>query len=220
MAKKILVLLVFILILLFFFLFSAPSQKDRETGVFSIYFMEEKVGYEEYTWHEDDRGYVLTVKGRMMKPASLKIEELEIRVDRNFIADYFSFKGSVNGVAQEVTSSFTEGRVENTIVVEGQESKNSVKVRRNAFLLPNPIFSPYLVLTKKYRCDLEERLELSAYIIPQIEVPFSLEPQEGVSCSLVMELGGIKIELQTDDQGDLKALLIPAQKLEVLKTGF
>jgi hypothetical protein len=156
----------------------------------------------------------------MMKPASLEIEELEVRVDRNFIADYFSFKGSVNGVSQEVTSSFTEGRVENTISVEGQESKNSVKVRRNAFLLPNPIFSPYLVLTKKYRCDLEERLELSAYIIPQIEVPFSLEPQEGVPCSLVMELGGIKIELQTDDQGDLKALLIPAQKLEVLKTGF
>lgn len=88
------------------------------------------------------------------------------------------------------------------------------------FLLPNPIFSPYLVLTKKYRCDLEERIELSAYIIPQLEVPFSLVSQEGVPCLLMLELGGIKIELQTDGQGDLKAILIPAQKLEVLKTGF
>lgn len=88
------------------------------------------------------------------------------------------------------------------------------------FLLPNLIFSPYLVLAKKYRCDLEERIELSAYIIPQLEVRFTLESQEGAPCSLMLELEGIKIELQTDDHEDLKAILIPAQKLEVLKTGF
>ena len=221
MSKKILFLfLLLVLLLLFFFLFSARSQETSETGVFSLYFMEEKVGYEEYTWQEDERGYLLTVKGRMTKPLSMEIGELKIRLDKNFIASSFSFKGSVNGVEQYISSSIREGHVENTIVVGGQESRSTADVRRDAFLLPNPIFSPYLVLTKKYRCELEERVDLSAYIIPQLEVSFSLVSQEGVPCSLIMELGGIKIELQTDGQGDLKAILIPAQKLEVLKTGF
>lgn len=221
MTKKILfLLLLLVLLLLFFFFFSARSQETSETGVFSLYFMEEKVGYEEYTWQEDERGYLLTVTGRMMKPLSMEIGEMKIRLDKNFIASSFSFKGSVNGVEQYISSSIREGHVENVIVVGGQESRSTADVRRDAFLLPNPIFSPYLVLAKKYRCDLEERIDLSAYIIPQLEIPFTLESQEGVPCTLLMELGDIKIELQTDGQGDLKAILIPAQKLEVLKTGF
>ena len=221
MTKKILLFfLLLILLLLFFFLFSARSQEISETGVFSIYFMEEKVGYEEYIWQEDEGGYLLTVKGRMTKPAKMEVRELKIRLDKNFIASSFLFRGSVNGVEQDVSSSIREGHVENIIVVGGQERQSAVDVRRDVFLLPNPIFSPYLVLTKKYRCDLVERTELSAYIIPQLEVPFTLESQEGAPCLLMVELGGIKIELQTDDQGDLKVILIPAQKLEVLKTGF
>lgn len=221
MLKKIYVLiLLFILLLLFFFLVPALGRKTQETGVFSIYFMEEKVGYEEYTWEEDERGYGLTVKGRMTKPASLEIEKLTIRLDKNFIVSSFYFKGSVNGIAQEVSSSITEGNVENRIKVGGHESQHGVKVRRDAFLLPNPIFSPYMVMTKKFRCDLSEKAELSAYIIPQLEVPFTLEPKEGVPCSLSMEISGIKIELQTDEIGDLKAIFVPVQKLEVLKTGF
>lgn len=221
MSKKILFLFfLLVLLLLFFFLFSAQGKEKSEIGVFSLYFMEEKVGYEEYTWQEDEIGYLLTVKGRMTKPLSMEIEELVIRLDKNFIASSFSFEGSVNGVEQHISSSIREGHVENTIVVGGQESRSTADVRRDAFLLPNPIFSPYLVLTKKYRCELEEKAYLSAYIIPQLEVPFTLESQEGAPCSLMMKLGGIKIELQTDSQGDLKAVLIPAQKLEVLKTGF
>lgn len=221
MLKKIYILiLLLVLLLLFFFLVPALGQKTQETGVFSIYFMEEKVGYEEYTWEEDEKGYLLSVRGRMTKPASLEIEKLTIRLDKNFIASSFCFKGSVNGVLQEVSSSISEGDVENKIKVGGHESQMTVKMRRDAFLLPNPIFSPYMVMTKKFRCDLSEKVELSAYIIPQLEVLFTLEPREGVPCSLLMELSGIKIELQTDDEGGLKALFIPAQKLEVLKTGF
>ena len=220
MTKKILLFFLLLILLLLFFFFAAQSQEIYESGVFSIYFMEEKVGYEEYTRQEDERGYLLTVKGRMTKPATIEVGELKIRLDKNFIASSFIFRGSVNGVEQDVSSSIREGHVENIIVFGGQERRSAVDVKRDVFLLPNPIFSPYLVLTKKYRCDLLKRTELSAYIIPQLEVPFTLESQEGAPCLLMMELGGIKIELQTDDKGDLKAILIPAQKLEVLKTGF
>ncbi len=191
-----------------------------QKGAFSIYFMEEKVGYEEYTWEEDESGYFLSVKGRMTKPADMEIEELDIRLDKNFIASSFYFKGSVNRVQQEVSSTISEGNVDNTIKVAGQESHSTVEIRRDAFLLPNPVFSPYLVLTRKYKCPLEKEIELSAYIIPQFESPFTLSPLEGVPCTLIMQLSGIKIELQTDEEGNLISLSIPAQRLEVLRTAF
>lgn len=217
MLKKILIFFpLLLLMLLFFFIFSGHSQ-GKEHGTFSIYFMEEKVGYEEYTWESDERGYLLSVIGRMMKPTAIEIESLIIRMDKDFIPLHFYFKGSVNGMVQEVLSTIAEGRVENKIRVAGQERASTVKIKRDALLLPNPIFSPYIVLTKKFRCTLEEKVELSAYIIPQLEVSFTLEPKEDDPCSLIMELGGMVIELETDEKGELKAVSVPSQKLKVIQ---
>ncbi len=218
---KIALYLFFLFFIIFYIFFLPSSARDStEKGAYSIYFMDEKVGYEEYTWEEDENGYLLSVKGRMTKPADMEIEQLEIHLDKNFIASSFYFKGSVNGVRQEVSSLISEGEVENTIKVAGQESQSTVKIRRDAFLLPNPVFSPYLVITKKFKCTMEEGIELSAYIIPQLENIFILSPVEGVPCSLIMQLSGIRIELQTDEGGNLIALSVPAQRLEVLKTAF
>ncbi|MFP4081355.1 MAG: hypothetical protein ACLFVG_01215 [Candidatus Aminicenantes bacterium] len=222
MCRKFIVL--FILLMLMLFLFLVPSVRAVEKsqqGMLSIYFMEEKVGYEEYAWESDDRGYLLSVKGRITKPIPMRIDQLTLHLDNHFIADQFYFKGSVNGMDQEISSSITEGRVENTILVAGQERKNTVNIRRDSFLLPNPVFSPYLIITKKYRCSLkipEEKLELSAYIIPQLEVPFLLRSKQAQPCCLIMEISGIEIELQTDSQGDLKAVFIPSQKLKVIRS--
>jgi len=216
LKKKLIFFPLLLLMLLFFFIFSGHSQ-GKEHGTFSIYFMEEKVGYEEYTWESDERGYLLSVIGRMMKPTAIEIESLIIRMDKDFIPLHFYFKGSVNGMIQEVSSTITEGRVENKIRVAGQERASTVKIKRDALLLPNPIFSPYMVLTKKYRCTLEEKVELSAYIIPQLEVSFTLEPKEDDPCSLIIELSGMVIELETDEKGELKTVSVPSQKLKVIQ---
>ncbi len=220
MTKKALYILFLSLFIFCFSLFSSSAGDSTEKGAYSIYFMDEKVGYEEYTWEEDENGYHLSVKGRMTKPADMEIEKLDIHLDKNFIASSFTFKGSVNGVLQEVSSLISEGEVNNTIRVAGQTSQSSVKIRRDAFLLPNPVFSPYLVLAKKFRCTLEEEIELSAYIIPQLENIFTLSPVEEAPCSLIMQLSGIRIELQTDEEGNLISLSVPAQRLEVLRTAF
>jgi hypothetical protein len=219
MFKKIIIfLLLFMLMLFFFFVFSTLARSKAQAGVFNIYFMEEKVGYEEYTWESNREGYFLSVKGRMTKPSLMIIEKLTLQLDRDFIPRRFYFKGSANGVLQEISSTISEGKVENEIKISGQERKSTVRIKRDAFLLPNPIFSTYLVLTKKHQCTLKEKIEHSAYIIPQLEVSFTLQPKEGDPCSLIMELSGIQIELETDNNGDLKALYIPSQKLQVVKS--
>lgn len=191
------------------------AAQTSERGTLSVYFHEGKVGYEEYVWTEDAAGYELSVTGRMSGPMTLEVERLVIRLDRNFIARSFSFKGTVNGVAQEVESTLREGAVAHKIRVAGQVIDSSASVRRDALLLPNPIFSPYLVLAKKYGCRLQAPAEVSAYIIPQVEVAGRLEPAAGRPCALVLSLGGVEITLDTDEAGRLKSLLIPGQGIRV-----
>jgi len=188
---------------------------STERGTLSVFFMEEQVGYEEYAWEEDAGGFTLTVRGRMTKPVSLEIEEMVIRVDRNFIPERFVFKGKVSGMPQEVSSVLSEGSVISKIKVGGQEREARADVRRDAFLLPNPIFSPYLILTKKYRCGLAEKTGISAYIIPQTEVAGTVEPDEETPCRLLLNLGSTQVILETDEEGMLRSLDIPAQHLKV-----
>jgi hypothetical protein len=211
-------LVVFILLSVLAYPYLTFTIHREERGTFSIYFMDEKVGYEEYSWQEGENGFILSVKGRMTKPMQLEIERLAIHLDKSFVPIRFQFKGSLNGITQEVASSISEGHVENVIRVAGQEQKSTVKVRRDTFLLPNPIFSSYMAITKKFHCSLKESVALSAYIIPQMETQFTLEPKEEEPCTLIMQMSSAQIQLETDEQGRLTSLQIPSQKIRITRT--
>jgi len=219
MDKKVIILLIVALLTMLFFCLSLKaSPQDAEKGTLSIYFMQEQVGYEEYVWEEEEYGYTLTVRGRMTKPIAIEIDELVINLDKSFIPRQYLFRGRVSGVDQEIRSIISEGKVVNTRDVAGQQQSEAVSIRRDAFLLPNPVFSPYMVLTKKYRCNLQEKIDVSAYIIPQMEVPAKLEPKEDDPCRLIMHLAANEIELETNEEGTLNTMDIPSQSLRVLKT--
>ncbi len=211
----VIVFLFICLVSVFSILLLSQSARTVERGELSIYFFGEKVGYEEYVWEEHERGYILSVKGRMNKPVAIEVESLKIELDRNFIPLRYSFIGSLGGIRQEISSVISEGDVLNTILVNSQEQNLRSKIRRDAFLLPNPLFSPYLLITKKYGCRMEEKKNLSSYIIPQLEIPFTLEPSEEDPCLLLMQINGIQIELKTNEYGQLKILQIPSQNLRI-----
>jgi hypothetical protein len=218
MFRKTLVILIFMfLFLFFFFVFAGQDEEEVENGVLSIYFQDEYVGFEEYTWQSDEVSYLLSVKGRMTKPVDMEIHSLLLRLDKSFIPRQFDFKFSVGGVAQEISSLIVDGQAENTIRVSGQQQKSVVKIKRDAFLLPNPVFSCYMVIAKKFRCHLLEPVELSAYIIPLFEVPLTLKSDDDSPCSMSLEIGGMTMEMETDDEGSLNFLQSPAQKLKVFK---
>ena len=209
--------LIVIALILFLSSLQLPGQRLRavERGALSVSFMGEKVGYEEYIWEENEKGYTLSVKGRMTKPVVIEVESLIIEMNRSYIPLRYSFRGSMGGVQQEISSVISEGAVVGSILVNGQKQSLQSKIKRDAFLLPNPLFSPYLVIAKKYGCTLEEKKSLSAYIIPQLETPFTLEPSEEEPCLLLLQIHGIQIELETNEYNQLKVLQIPAQNLSV-----
>jgi hypothetical protein len=208
-------LLSLLLILLGGVSLSFSQETHSESGVLSIYFNEEKVGYEEFVWEEDDLGYTLTVQGRMDRPVPILIRKLTLRLDKNFIPQKFTMQGSIGGMDQEIVSDISDGRAENTIRVAGQEQQKIVQIKRDALLLPNPIFSVYMVLTKKYRCRLEGEEELSAYIVPQMEIPFTLLPDEENPCAYLLKMGQTEVLLQTEGGGTLVSLAIPSQQIKV-----
>lgn len=193
----------------------AFSAQRTERGTLSIYFREQKVGYEEYVWTEDAEGYELSVTGRMTSPMPLEIESLTIRLGRDFIPRAFSFRGTINGAAQEVESVIREGTVTNTVRVGGRSMESTVSVRRDALLLPNPIFSPYIIAAGKFGCGERPPQEFAAYIIPQIEVVGQVEVKADNPCTLLLTLGGVEIALNTDESGRLKSILIPGQGIRV-----
>jgi hypothetical protein len=211
---------IFIPIFLFGLSISVPAlggQEESEEGVFDVFFMGEKVGYEEYIWESKEREYLLTVRGRMTKPIPMVIEKLTIRLDKSFIASQYYFKGSVSGVEQEVLSVINEGTVENIILVAGQEQKREVKIIRDALLLPNAVYSPYIVLTKRFPCTLREKTELSVYSIPQVETPVTMVPSEFNPCHFILEMTGSEIHVGTDEDGNLNSLEIPLKNLRVVR---
>jgi hypothetical protein len=193
------------------------GQEVSEKGVFDVFFMGEKVGYEEYIWEFKDREYLLTVRGRMTKPIPMQIEKLTIRLDKSFIASQYYFKGSVSGVEQEVLSVIDEGRVENIILVAAQEQKNEAKIRRDALLLPNAVYSPYIVLTKRFPCTLQEKTDLPVYIIPQVETTGTIEPSEFNPCHFILIMSDAEIHVGTDENGNLNSLEIPLKNLRVVR---
>ena len=99
----------------------------------------------------------------------------------------------------------------------GQESRLEAQVRRDAFLLPNPLFSPFLVLTKRFRCGVSEKGEFAGYIIPQMVIPLAVEPVEGAPCRLALAMAGVRVEIDTDADGNLLVLAIPSQNLKVAR---
>jgi hypothetical protein len=212
----------FILILILLICLSIPvpsfaAREGSEEGVFDIFFMGEKVGYEEYIWESTEREYLLTVRGRMTKPIPMEIEKLTIRLDKSFIPSQYYFKGSVSGVEQEVLSVINDGNVENIILVAGQEQKSEVKIRRDALLLPNAVYSPYIVLTKRFPCTLQEKTDLSAYFIPQVETSFTVEPSEFNPCHVVLEMTDSELHVGTDENGNLNLLEVPLKNLRIVR---
>lgn len=176
------------------------------------------MGYEEFLWEEGPFGYTLTVRGRMTKPVAVGIEELVIQVDSHFIPLRYAFRGDVSRVTQEITATFSEGTALLTRRVAGQEQTETQEVRRDAVLLPNPVFAPYMVVTKRFGCALEEKTDLAAYLIPQTEIPATVEPFPDTPCRMRLLLGSTEVILATDEQGSLLGLEIPSQSLRVVRT--
>ncbi len=212
--KKVIVILVILFLLFTFLLCQEPEDLPRsDSKILYLYFMGEEAGYEEYEWIEQEDSYILRARGEVTKPASLITELMLIEMDKEFKPLSFHFKGKVRGVEQEVISTISEGEVKNTLRAGEQKRETTSKISSDALILPNSFFSPYLVLARK-AAGLKEKMTFKAYIVPQMELNLTVEPDSENSRLLHINLVGVKIDVLTDSQGFLEMVSVPGQMFE------
>ncbi len=211
MMKKIVIFIITLLIIFVFLFGQGPSSAKKKLF---LYFFGEAAGYEEYEWVENPDGFVLRATGELKKPVSLVTEQLTIQLDKELRPLKFHFKGTVNGVSQEIETTVTEGEARNKLSAASQTREIVSKVSPDTLFLPNGIFSPYVVLAEKIKKASGEKMTLPAYIVPQVEIKLSAEPDKENPHLFHLNLTGVKIELLTDEQRFLKSLSIPAQNIE------
>ncbi len=216
MSKRTILILV-ILLLFFGFLFSQPPQNMTPANSLKkifFYFMGEDVGYEEYEWLEQTDRYILSARGEMRKPISLIVEQMTLELDKEFKPLRFYFKGKVRGMVQEIETTISQGEVKNKILAGEQTRETTANISPDALILPNGIFAPYVVLAKRAMRLEQEKATFRAYVVPQLEVSVSVEPDTANPLFFHLNLVGVKIELLTDKDGFLKSLSIPSQGME------
>lgn len=219
MSKKTILILV-ILLLFFGFLFSqTPQNKTSASSPKKIflYFMGEEAGYEEYEWLEQTDRYILSARGEMRKPISLIVEQMTLELDKEFKPLRFYLKGEVRGIVQEIETTISQGEVKNKILAGDQKRETTANISPDALILPNGIFAPYVILAKRAMRLGQEKATFRAYVIPQLEVSASVEPDMANPLFFHLNLAGVKIELLTDKEGFLKSISIPSQGMEALE---
>ena len=202
--KKVIVILIILFLLFTFLLCQEPEDLPRSSSnKLFLYFMGEEAGYEEYEWIEQEDRYILRARGEVTKPASLITELLLIELDKEFKPLSFHFKGKVRGMEQEIISTISEGEVKNTLRAGEQKRETTSKISSDALILPNSFFSPYLVLARK-AASIKEKTTFKAYIVPQMELNLTVEPDSENPRLLHVNLVGIKIDVLTDAHGFLE----------------
>jgi fermentation-respiration switch protein FrsA (DUF1100 family) len=214
-SKTVILILVILFLFFTFLLCQEPEDVSQTTSMkkLYLYFMGEEAGYEEYEWIEQEDKYILRAKGEMTKPVSLVTELMMIEMDKEFRPLRFVFKGNVQGVTQEIESTLSQGEVKNTGRAGEQTMESTSKISSDALILPNSFFSPYVVLAKKAK-GTKEKMTFKAFIVPQMEVNVSVEPDNENVDLLHVNLVGVKIELLTDDKGYIRSLSVPGQMME------
>ncbi len=215
LSKTVILILVILFLLFTFLLCQEPENIPRTDNVkkLYLYFMGEEAGYEEYEWIEQEDKYILRVQGEMTKPVSLVTELMMIEMDKEFRPLRFVFKGNVQGMIQEIESVVSQGEVKNTGRAGEQTMESTSKISSDALILPNSFFSPYVVLAKRAK-GIKEKMTYKAFIVPQLEVNVSAEPDSEQADLLHVNLVGVKIELLTDEEGNIESLSVPGQMME------
>jgi alpha/beta superfamily hydrolase len=202
-----------------------------QSGKFIIYSGEKETGFENYS--------ISTFEGkiRLTDQAQFKVMEMGFTVNMDLVLDTLLFPqslnmdGKVRKEAYKVSTEFSEGKAISHTTKDKDTSTTEVPIHRDALILPNGLFYPYTFLVKRYDFEKGGKQEFFGYIVPQVEMPISVEDKgkEKVDFEtgsfelekLLVSLGGaLGVNLWLDEKKDLIKLSIPLQGIEVYKDGY
>lgn len=195
-------------------------------GVFRVFFGSQEAGQESYELVQTGEGFRLTASGKLSRPVEFETRNLLIQTDTRGRARKFEFKGSVRGIEQEVTAEISDRSAENRIRAAGQVVAKSDPVHVGTFLLPNLLFSPYVLVAHFLESGKEGHPEgeLHAYVPPQAEIPFSLTRNpEKKRLDLWLRNAAspeVHVVVELDERGAVKGVHIPSASLSAYRESY
>lgn len=222
-------------VIICFSLYGSPvsllSQTFDQSGKLIIYYGEKEAGFENYS--------ISTSEGkiRLTDQAQFKVTEIDFIVNLDLILDTLlspqslSMDGKVGLEAYEVSTEFSEGKAINHLTKDKDTSTAEVTIHDDALILPNGLFYPYAFLLKTYDFGTGGQQEFFGYIVPQMEIPISVEDKgkEEVDFKagsfelrrFLVSLGGaLGVNVWVDENKELIKLSIPMQGIEVYREGY
>lgn len=207
------------------------SPLKMHSQKFIIYYGEKETGFENCS--------ISTSEGkiRLKDQAQFKVMKMDFVVNMELILDTLLFPqslnmdGKVRGETYEVSTEFSKGMAISHMTKNGDTSTTEVPIHDDALILPNGLFYPYTLLLKRYNFETGGKQEFFGYIVPQLEMPISVEDKgkEKVDFEtgsfdlerLLVSLGGVLgVNVWVNEKRELIKLSIPLQGIEVYREGY
>jgi uncharacterized protein len=211
----------------------ARAQQAAATGPtsYSVFLLGRPAGVENVTVAADATGTTIRSDSRFNPPLNITLRSSETRYSPDWTPISFTADGSFNGSESAIKATFQNG----TATIQGVDSGNATTqtqpVSAQVVLLPNAVFSGYVVLARRLATD-RPGVELKAYVPTQSEfqirvttvaneqaqVGTTLFPVRRYELIFAQPSGDLAVTLTTTPQGDLVRVAIPAQSFEMVRS--
>lgn len=210
----------------------APAQPAPGNTQFIVYLQSLPVGREEVAVLRLQDGYVVRGTSRLGPPIDITSRVAEVSYDQQWGPRSLNIDGVVRGQDVSLKTTFSGGRAQNVIAVQGKPQAKDDPVSADAVVLPNAFLGSYAALARRLQGK-AVGAKLPGYIAPQGEISISvnavaperIETPKGVvnvtRYGMVFTnpppAGNLIVNLWADDNGDLVRFSIPAQGLEMAR---
>src|SRR4051812_44702948 len=196
----------------------ARAQQAPATGPtsYSVFLLGRPAGVENVTVAADATGTTIRSDSRFNPPLNITLRSSETRYSPDWTPISFTADGSFNGSESAIKATFQNG----TATIQGVDSGNATTqtqpVSPQVVLLPNAVFSGYVVLARRLATD-RPGVELKAYVPTQSEFPIhvttvaneqaqvgtTLFPVRRYELIFAQPSGDLAVTLTTTPQGEL-----------------
>ncbi len=210
----------------------ATAKPAEGNTQFLVFLRSQPIGREEVMVLRLQDGYVVRGTSRLGPPIDITSRVAEVSYDLQWGPKSLHIDGVVRGQDVSLKTTFTGGRAQNVIAIQGKSQPKDDPVSPDAVVLPNAFLGSYAALARRLQGQ-GVGAKLPAYIAPQGEITISItasaseriETPRGVvnvtRYGLIFAnpppAGNLIVNLWADQNGDLVRLSIPAQALELAR---
>jgi pimeloyl-ACP methyl ester carboxylesterase len=201
-----------------------------ESRAYVVFLQARPIGREEVAVVRDTDGWVIRGTSRISPPIDVVTRTAEIRYSADWKPTRLSIDGSARGQEVSISTTFADGKADNTITVDGKPTTKSDAVSADTLVLPNAFLGSYAALAHRLS-GAKPGAVYPAYIAPQSEVSVRLSavsddrietPQRAINASrytllITQPKGELQATLWADADGALLRLSVPAQGLELAR---